>query len=124
MITRLSPLLLASAALLLPATAVAKDGDIERSGSCTGASSAKIKLSEENGSIETEFEVDQNRNGIRWTVRFYRNGKRVARRTATTRGPSGSFEVRKVVSGGAGDVIRARARSQDGDVCRARATFG
>ena len=28
-------------------------------GRCTGASTAKIKLSEENGRIEIEFEVDQ-----------------------------------------------------------------
>ena len=112
-------------ALLAPATAAAKgDDDIERTGTCTGASSAEIKLSEEDGRIETEFEVDQNRNGVRWTVVLKRNGKRVTKTTETTRGPSGSFELRRVLRDGAGDDrIKAKATSPTGEVCTARATF-
>ena len=49
--------------VLVPAALAAptKDGDVRVAGSCTGASTAKLKLSEENGRIEVEFEVDQNR---------------------------------------------------------------
>ena len=64
-------------------------------GTCTANSSAKIKLSPENGRIETEFEVDQNRNGVTWNVVLRRNGNVVVRTTATTRAPSGSFELRR-----------------------------
>jgi len=114
-----------AAALLVPASAGAKGGDdIRRSGSCTGASSAKIKLSPENGRIEVELEVDQNRNGVRWTVTMSRNGSRVLSTRATTRGPSGSFEVRRLIANRAGaDAITARAKSPSGEVCTARATF-
>ncbi|HEV2726693.1 MAG TPA: hypothetical protein VGV34_00275, partial [Solirubrobacterales bacterium] len=45
----------------LAATATANDADVRKAGSCTGSTSAKIKLSPEDGRIETEFEVDQNR---------------------------------------------------------------
>ncbi len=40
-----------------------------------------VKLSKEDGRIEVEFEVDQNRNGVRWHVVLLRNGVRVAGRT-------------------------------------------
>ena len=57
-------------------------------------------------------------------MRLRRNGTRDARTTATTRGPSGSFEVRRLLRDGAGaERITARATSQDGEVCTARATF-
>ena len=115
----------AAATALAPATALAKDGDVERSGSCTAASSVKLKLSEEDGRIETEVEVDQNRNGVRWRVVLRRNGVRVARTHATTRGPSGSFEIRRLLRDGAGaERIKARATSPSGETCTVRATWG
>ena len=64
----------ALAALALGSPALAKDGDILVRGSCTGSSTAKLKLSEDDGRIEVEFEVDQNRNGVAWTVVLERNG--------------------------------------------------
>ncbi len=43
---------------------------------------------------------------------------------ATTRSPSGSFSVRRLLADGAGrDVVSARAVSPSGEVCTARATF-
>jgi hypothetical protein len=114
----------AALAVIVPATATAKDGDVKRSGSCTGSTSAKIKLSPEDGRIEAELEVDQNRNGVRWKVVLKRNGKVAARTRATTHGPSGSFEVRRVLGNGPGqDTIAARAKSPSGEVCTARATI-
>ena len=113
----------AAASLAIGSPALAKEGDILVRGSCTGPSTAKLKLSEENGRIEVEFEVDQNRNGVAWTIVLQRNDARVARLTRTTRAPSGSFEARRVVANGTGaDVIRARA-TRAGETCTARATF-
>ena len=62
-------------ALLATPLASAKDGDILAAGVCTTGSTSKIKLSEENGRIEVEFEVDQNRNGVRWSVAIRQRGQ-------------------------------------------------
>ena len=108
----------------LTATAAANDDDVERAGHCTGSTSAEIKLSPEDGRTETEFEVDQNRNGVTWQVTLRRNGSVVARTQATTRGPSGSFELRRVLANGPGtDSISARAVSPSGEVCTAQASI-
>ena len=58
----------------------------------------KLKLSEEDGRIEVEFEVDQNRNGVRWSVVLRRPTTVLVRTTRVTRAPSGSFELRRVVA--------------------------
>jgi hypothetical protein len=114
----------AAAAALAPAAALGKDGDVERAGTCSANSSSKLKLSPDDGRIETEFEVDQNRRGVRWTITLKRNGKRVVRTHATTRGASGSFSVERRLADGAGsDRISARAVSPSGEVCTARATL-
>ena len=109
--------------LALGSPALAKDGDVLVRGTCSGASTAKLKLSEEDGRIEVEFEVDQNRNGVAWTVVLTRDGSRVARLTRVTRAPSGSFEARRVIANPAGaDVVRATAQRR-GESCSARATW-
>jgi hypothetical protein len=109
---------------IAPAAALGKDGDVRRNGTCTGNATTKIKLSPENGRIETEFEVDQNRNGVTWDVVLRRNGNVAVRTTATTRPPSGSFEVRRVLGNSPGpDTISARATGPGGQVCTARATI-
>ena len=111
-------------ALLPLATALANDADVKRAGSCTASTSAKIKLSPDDGRIETEFEVDQNRNGVTWKVVLRRNGKVAARTQATTKGPSGSFEVRRLLADGQGtDSVTARATSPSGEVCSAGASI-
>jgi hypothetical protein len=110
-------------ALAASAPASAKDGDIRVAGACTGPSTAKLKLSEEDGRIEVEFEVDQNRNGVRWNIVLKRNGSRAARLARVTNAPSGSFTARKVIPNSAGaDVISASAR-RAGETCSAKATF-
>ena len=111
-------------ALTAAPLAVAKDGDIIRRGNCTGSTDWKLKLSEEDGRIEVEFEVDQNRNGVGWNVRLFQNGSQIARATRVTRGPSGSFEFRRVAPNTAGtDAFRARATRASGEVCTGRASF-
>ena len=102
-------------------TASAKDGDVLVRGTCTKASTSKLKLSAENGRIEVEFEVDQNRNGVRWTVVLQQNGRRLLRTTRVTRAPSGSFEARILAANTAGrDGFVARATRSSGEVCTAQ----
>jgi hypothetical protein len=92
-------------------------------GSCTGSSTAKLKVNRDDGRLETEFEVDQNRHGVKWAVRIRRNGKRVVRTSARTKAPSGSFSVERRIADPAGsDRIAARATSPSGEVCRASVT--
>jgi hypothetical protein len=117
-------LVAALAALVLAPAGLAKRGDVRVAGTCSVSSTSKLKLSEEDGGIEVEFEVDQNRNGVRWVVAIARNGVRVVRTTAVTKGPSGSFTVRVVTPNGPGvDRFVARATSPSGEVCTARAGF-
>jgi hypothetical protein len=116
----LSALAVLAATLVVTPTALAKDGDVRVAGTCSASSTSKLKLSREDGGVEVEFEVDQNRNGVRWHVVLLRNGSRVASRSAVTRGPSGSFEAR-FVSSGAGRFVAQAQRS--GERCSARASF-
>lgn len=111
-------------ALVVAPAGMAKRGDVRVAGTCTKTATSKLKLSDEDGRIEVEFEVDQNRNGVRWTVAIVQDGKRIARTTRRTRPPSGSFEVRVVTTNRPGrDLVRARAVSRSGEVCAARAAF-
>ena len=118
----------AAAAMLVGGAAAgpvsAKDGEIIRRGNCTGASDWKLKAAPEDGRIEVEFEVDQNRNGVRWIVVLKHNGARLARLVRTTRPPSGSFEARVLAQNAPrADGFNARATSPSSEVCTARATF-
>lgn len=89
-------------------------------GTCSANATAKIKAKHDDGRIETEFEVDQNRDGVAWTVTIRRNGVRVVSTTATTKAPSGSFSVERRLANGAGaDRITARAVSSSGQICTA-----
>ena len=103
--------------------APAKDGDTRVTGSCTKATSAKLKLSEENGRIEVEFEVDQNRVGRSWAVVLRQNGAVIRRLTKVTRAPSGSFEARVVTGNRAGTDRFVATASRAGETCTARASF-
>jgi hypothetical protein len=93
-------------------------------GSCTGGSHAKLKVKRSSGRLETEFEVDQNRSGAKWSVRVRRNGRSVVKTSATTRAPSGSFSVHRRIGDPAGsDRITAKATSRSGEVCKAAVTI-
>ncbi len=117
--------LLTLAALAVPGVTAAKAGDIIRTGSCSGATDWKLKLSPEGSGIEAEAEIDQNRNGVTWNYTFKRNGVTFASGQRTTRAPSGSFEVRKVTGNAAGtDAFVFRAvNPKTGEVCRATASI-
>src|SRR5215218_7147597 len=49
-------------------------------GTCTDGSTAKLKAKPDDGRLEVELEVDQNRNGVTWTVRIRRDGNLVVGR--------------------------------------------
>ena len=101
----------------------AKDGDVRVAGKCTSASKSKLKLSEENGKIEVEFEVDQNRNGVRWAVVLRQNGQVIRKTTRVTRAPSGSFSLRSIAANGAGADRFTATAARRGETCSAKASF-
>ena len=93
---------------------------VAKSGNCSAASHSRLKVKAEDGRLETEFEVDQNRVGKRWRVTISKNATVVFRGIRTTHAPSGSFSVQRLLAGGAGSRIVATARSlQTGETCRA-----
>ena len=97
---------------------------VAKSGNCSAASHSRLKVKADDGRLETEFEVDQNRVGKRWRVTIARNGHAVFRGIRTTMAPSGSFEVRRLLAGGAGSRIVATAKAlSSGETCRAAITF-
>lgn len=117
---------LTTLALALPAASPAgDDGEIERAGKCTGGTSSEIRVRPDDGGLEVEFEVDQNRSGVPWKVKIKDNGEVVVRETAKTGGPSGSFSVeRKIADRPGTDTISATARDkQSGERCTAHASI-
>ncbi|WP_148572370.1 hypothetical protein [Nocardioides caldifontis] len=136
MTTRTSPgrfgaLALAAAATALPLTlltavpASANDDDVIRRGGCSGATDWKLKASPEDGRIEVEGEIDSNRNGQEWRWRMKHNGSLTAKGTKTTRGASGSFEVRRVVVDlrGTDRLVFRAVDKRSGEVCRGTVRF-
>jgi hypothetical protein len=122
-ITLAAALAVSGLALGVAPVASAKGGDgVRVSGVCTKGSTAKLKLSSEDGRVEVEFEVDQNRNGVPWHVTLRRNGSLLTSARATTRAPSGSFSLRRVISGERGTFVAVATRAS-GERCSARAAI-
>jgi len=124
----LSLALMAAVALSIAGTASASGGGSEptiKSGSCSGSANWKLKAKHDDGRIETEFEVDQNRVGRKWRVIIKQNGIVRADVVKTTQAPSGSFEVRRLLPNMAGsDFIVAKATAlATGQTCRGALTF-
>ena len=84
-----------------------------------------MKASPEDGRLEVELEVDQNRVGRRWRVTLSRRGNTVFTGVRRTTRPSGSFELRRLVTDGAGaDRIKGQARElRTGERCRVALTI-
>jgi hypothetical protein len=115
------------AAALTTSAALASGGDREviKRGSCSGNATWKLKAKADDGRIETEFEVDQNRVGRRWHVRIRQDGVLRADVIKATQAPSGSFEVRRLLPNTPGsDFIVAKATAlATGQTCRGALTF-
>jgi hypothetical protein len=111
--------------LALAPTALAgakKGGDpIVKRGTCSASSTWKLKAKSDDGRIETEFEVDQNRVGKRWRVTLVRNGATVFRGIRATVAPSGSFTVRRLLAPAARTtrIVASAKALQSGETCRA-----
>ena len=111
---------LASGMIATAPAVAANDSDVIRTGNCSLASDWKLKVGPDNGRLEVEFEVDQNRNGQVWNVVLRHNGNAFWRGQRTTQAPSGSFTVHKFTRNAAGtDTIVGRATNpRTGEVCR------
>jgi hypothetical protein len=109
--------------LAAPATFAKGGADVIERGSCTGATDWKLKVSKDDGRIEVEFEVDQNRNGRTWDVALKQDGATFWSGMRTTRAPSGSFEVRKLATDRAGvhTFVGRAVNPATGEVCRGSA---
>ena len=112
----------AVAALALPAAAPANDQDIRRGGECTGGSTSKIKVKPDDGRLEVEFEVDQNKNNVKWRVKIKDNSNVVVRGKRRTKAPSGSFSFERRIANLPGThTIRGVARNtHSGERCAAK----
>ena len=99
------------------------DREVLRRGTCSAGTTWKLKVKTDDGRLETEFEVDQNRIGRRWRVTLVRGGTVVFRGIRTTVAPSGSFEVNRLLAGGGGRVSATATAMAGGETCRAAVTF-
>lgn len=109
-------------ALVGAAPAHAGDDDRERTGSCSGSASWKIKAGPDDGRMEVEAEIDSNRTGQTWRWTLRHDGSVVDRGRSVTIGRSGSFEVERRTTNAPGtDTFTFRAvHRATGQVCVAR----
>ena len=112
-------------ALAPSASAQSGGGGITKTGNCSAATDWKLKVKTDNSRLESELEVDSNRNGQHWSFQITDNGARVRSGVATTVAPSGSFEIRTISANRAGrDNFVARARNTvTGEQCVGSLTF-
>lgn len=126
--TRLAAAALAGLALVATTTTAAQakgDDAVRRSGTCSGSTHWKLKAKADDGQVETEYEVDSNKNGQVWKVTLRHDGDVAFTGRRTTQAPSGSFSVERRLPDHAGaDVVRASARNVDtGERCSGTLTF-
>jgi hypothetical protein len=109
----------------LPAYAGGGGTQVTSRGTCSASSVSKLALKHDDGLIETQFEVDSNRVGQRWSVVIKDNGVIVFSGARTTTAPSGTFEVQRRLPNRAGtDTIVASAQNTaTGESCVARASI-
>jgi hypothetical protein len=119
--------IIAALLIVAPAAFAGNDHDREviRTGNCSAGSDWKLKAKDEDGRIEVEFEVDQNRVGRRWRVNLRQNGTLVFSGIRRTLAPSGSFEARKLLPnrGGADRIVGSARALAGGETCRGALSF-
>ena len=116
-------LLAAALAVAGSSIATAKGGNpvVRSNASCSSGVTAKLKAKHDDSRLEVEWEIDQNRNGVRWTWSIARDGVKVRSGVARTVAPSGSFSIERKIADTAGlNRIVARATRSGGKTCVAR----
>jgi hypothetical protein len=132
----LAVLLAAVVLLAVPVAASARDGggdgggrhggraEVRASGTCSGRVRSRLKLKEDDGRIEAEFELDHARRGSAWRVTMVQEGRVVWRGTARAGGGSGSFSLERRLRDYAGaDGVSVRATGPSGAGCRVSLTL-
>lgn len=105
-------------ALAQPAAAKGSDA-VRATGSCSNGAHWELTAKHDDGRIEVEWEVDQNRAGVLWTWSLTDNGVRVGIGQRRTVAPSGSFTVHARIADRPGaDRVLARALLPTGAVCQ------
>ena len=96
-------------------------GAVRVNGTCSGSSLIKLKAKVRDAALETEFEVDTNRNGRIWNVRLDQNGTTIYSGTRTTLAPSGSFNVSQTLTANPGTdrLVAVATNPRSGERCRA-----
>ena len=98
---------------------------IIKTGKCSASSTWKLKVKADDGRLQTEFEVDQNRVGKRWRVTLVRNGSTVFKGIRMTVAPSGSYEVNRLLAASAGGtrIVAIAKALRGGETCRGAISF-
>jgi hypothetical protein len=111
---------LGSSAALAPSAFASHGGSgVRANGACSSQGTWQLKAKHDNSVIEVEGEVDTNHAGQHFAWRLVDNGTRVAKGTAVTVAPSGSFTVHRNIANRAGtDTITFRAvNTANGNTC-------
>ena len=110
---------LGSTAATAASASASGGGGIQKSGACSQSGTWKLKAKHDDGAIQAEAEVDTNRAGQHFAWRLTDNGTLVAKGTAVTVAPSGSFTVRRTIANKVGtDTIGFRAvNTASGNTC-------
>jgi hypothetical protein len=120
-------IVLAVAALAAVSSAPAKGGGarVIKQGSCSGSANWKLKAKVDGGLIETEFEVDQNVAGKKWRVVIRQNGVKRFSGIKTTKAPSGSFTVHRLLDNkpGSDRIVGKATALATGQTCRGELTI-
>jgi len=112
-------------AAMAPAHASGGGTRVENNGTCSGSTVWKLKAKPNDSRIEVEGEIDSNKNGQVWSWKIKHNGTTEATGSSTTKAPSGSFSVNRLLADKAGAdrfVLRA-VNSKSGEVCRGSVTL-
>ena len=95
--------------------ASAKSGDgVRVAGTCSDTSSSKLKVKRDDRRLAVEFEVDQNRNGVPWTVELRKDGRLVFQGTRTTLARAARSASSAASIGTTGTVTASATRAGEG----------
>ena len=115
------------AAVFAGAPAAAPDDDrreVRVAGTCTGSSTARLRLRAEDGRIRADARIEAVRPRATWRVLLLHERRIVLDRTLSGGATGYSVELRKIVPDWPGtDVVTLRATGRRGETCRAAATI-